>query len=390
VTAGTTLYWSLGGRGINVADLFSGSLTGSGVVGADGGFNFSHTLENDLETEGDETLQIKLYLDAARTLQAGTTATATIKDTSIAPPPTIKDLAGKEVAGVTADRKTSTLNDLTATKPLTIDASKLLDRYKINDSTSNTPKLASAIDSSFIDFTIKTGTLKSLTAEIAIGKEIKANAYVKVNPNTGEAFDFTYDPITGLGAELLDTNKNGLVDSLRIHLQDGAKGDVDGLINGEIRDPGLLADAPRQSVYRFFLPSQGVHLYTSSEAERANVNAHPEWGYKDEGVAYDALVTQGKALHRFFNAKASYHLMTTDDKEAENVKAHPEWGFTYEGPSFSVSTISQFGMSTPVNRFYIVLNGVGHHFYTADPNEANNILAHPEWGYKSEGVGWYV
>jgi hypothetical protein len=165
---------------------------------------------------------------------------------------------------------------------------------------------------------------------------------------------------------------------------------VDGLINGEIRDPGVLADAPRQSVYRFFKASKGVHLYTSSEAERANVNANPGWGYKDEGVAYEALVTQGKALRRFFNAKASYHFMTTNEEEAKNINANPQWGFKDEGTSFSVSTVPQFGMSTPVNRFYRVVDGVGQHFYTASADEANNILANPQWGYKSEGVGWYV
>ena len=302
----------------------------------------------------------------------------------------VKDSTGKEVADVSSDSKTSTLSQLTSTVPLKSESSKLLERYRLNDSTSSTPKKASDIDSTFIDFTIKTGALKSLTAEIALDKEVKANAYVKVNPNTGEAFDFTYDPITGLGAQLLDNNKNGLVDTLKIYLQDGAKGDVDGLVNGEIRDPGVLADAPRQSVYRFFKASKGVHLYTSSEAERAIVNANPEWGYKDEGVAYDALVTQGKALHRFFNAKASYHFMTTNDEEAKTVQANPEWGFSYEGESFSVSTIPQLGMSTPVNRFYRVLDGVGQHFYTASADEASNINAHPEWGYKSEGVGWYV
>ena len=82
--------------------------------------------------------------------------------------------------------------------------------------------------------------------------------------------------------------------------------------------------------------------------------------------------------------------MTTNDDEAKTVKANPEWGFSYEGESFSVSTIPQLGMSTPVNRFYRVLDGVGQHFYTASADEASNINAHPEWGYKSEGVGWYV
>jgi hypothetical protein len=82
--------------------------------------------------------------------------------------------------------------------------------------------------------------------------------------------------------------------------------------------------------------------------------------------------------------------MTTNEEEAKNINAHPEWGFKDEGTSFSVSTVPQFGMSTPVHRFYRVLDGVGQHFYTASADEANNILANPQWGYKSEGVGWYV
>jgi hypothetical protein len=299
-------------------------------------------------------------------------------------------LQGPEATGTSIFLLTNQLGQLTATTALKAESRRLLDSYKVNDPISGTTKQASAADAMYIDFTIKTGALKSLAAEIALDREVKANAYVKVNPNTGEAFDFTFDPITGLGAQLLDNNKNGLVDTLKIYLQDGATGDVDGLVNGEIRDPGILADAPRQSVYRFFKASKGVHFYTSSDAERAIVNANPEWGYKDEGVAYDALVTQGKALHRFFNAKASYHFMTTNDEEAKTVKANPGWGYSYEGQSFNVSTIPQLGMSTPVNRFYRVLDGVGQHFYTASADEASNINANPAWGYKSEGVAWYV
>jgi hypothetical protein len=308
---------------------------------------------------------------------------------STTPLPVVLDEAGRLDVFSSVIRRTSSLSDLTAAVPLKADANKFLERYKYNDPATGS-KLGSANDASFIEFTVTTGSLKSITTEISLDKEVKATAYVNVNPNTGEAFDFTYDPITGLGAELLDTNKNGLVDTLKIQLHDGAKGDADGIVNGQIRNPGVLAEAPRQSVYRFFKASKGVHLYTSSAEERANVNAHPEWGYKDEGVAYDGLVTQGKPLHRFFNAKASYHFMTTNDEEAKTVKANPEWGFSYEGESFSVSTISQVGMSTPVNRFYRVLDGVGQHFYTANSAEASNINANPEWGYKSEGVGWYV
>ena len=345
----------------------------------------------DSAAEANETYNINLSSSTATVTTE--TVTTTITDFAPSTQPPAGALLSTSVlltVGDSSESITSTLSQLTSAVPLKAESRRLLDSYKVNDPISGTSKQASAGDTMYIDFTVKTGAFKSITAEIALDKEVKANAYVKVNPNTGEAFDFTYDPITGLGAQLLDNNKNGLVDTLKIFLQDGGKGDIDGLVNGEIRDPGVLADAPRQSVYRFFKASKGVHFYTSSDAERAIVNANPEWGYKDEGVAYDALVTQGKAVHRFFNAKASYHFMTTNNEEAKTIKANPGWGYSYEGQSFNVSTTPQLGMSTPVNRFYRVLDGVGQHFYTASADEASNIISNPEWGYKLEGVGWYV
>ena len=65
----TTLYYLLSGVGITSTDLSSGALTGSGIVDSNGDFSFSHTLANDLTTEGDETVKIKLFSDSARTTQ---------------------------------------------------------------------------------------------------------------------------------------------------------------------------------------------------------------------------------------------------------------------------------------------------------------------------------
>ena len=86
VAAGTTLYWSVAGTGIDSSDFSAGPLTGSGVVGSDGKFSFSHTIASDQKTEGDETLQIKLFSDANRSVQVGTTASVLLKDTSVAQP----------------------------------------------------------------------------------------------------------------------------------------------------------------------------------------------------------------------------------------------------------------------------------------------------------------
>jgi hypothetical protein len=85
VTSGTTLYYSLSGTGITAADFSSGALTGLGVVATDGKYSFTHTAVNDLATEGDETLQIKLFTDSALTVQVGPTANVTIKDNSLTP-----------------------------------------------------------------------------------------------------------------------------------------------------------------------------------------------------------------------------------------------------------------------------------------------------------------
>jgi len=87
LAAGTTLYYALSGNGITAADFSSGSLTGSGSIGPDGKFSFSHTLANDLTTEGNENLEIKLFADSARINQVATTTIA-IQDTSTTPIPT--------------------------------------------------------------------------------------------------------------------------------------------------------------------------------------------------------------------------------------------------------------------------------------------------------------
>jgi hypothetical protein len=86
VAAGTTLYWSLSGTGINANDFSSGALTGSATVAANGTLSFAHTLRSDLTTEGNESLAIRLFSDANRSQQVGSTATVTVVDTSRAAP----------------------------------------------------------------------------------------------------------------------------------------------------------------------------------------------------------------------------------------------------------------------------------------------------------------
>ncbi|KGG25555.1 lectin-like protein [Prochlorococcus sp. MIT 0701] len=91
VEEGTELHWSLTGANINQDDLSDGQIQGSGQVDSEGKFIFSHTLAKDAKTEGDETLGIKLFTDAAHnqpvagTTWAGIVADVQIRDTSQPP-----------------------------------------------------------------------------------------------------------------------------------------------------------------------------------------------------------------------------------------------------------------------------------------------------------------
>ena len=86
VAQGTTLYWSAMGAGVDNNDFSSGSMTGSGTVGFDGTFQFSHTLANDVTTEGTETIAVKLFTNAGYTQQVGSTVNVTVNDTSLSAP----------------------------------------------------------------------------------------------------------------------------------------------------------------------------------------------------------------------------------------------------------------------------------------------------------------
>ena len=89
LAAGTKVYWSASGANIEAKDFDpnQAGFRGEGIVGADGKFSLVHALSVDNKTEGDETLQFKLFSDSSRTVQVGTTASTLIRDTSPSLPP---------------------------------------------------------------------------------------------------------------------------------------------------------------------------------------------------------------------------------------------------------------------------------------------------------------
>ena len=81
ISSGTNLYWSISGTGISSADFSSSdNLAGSNSINSSGTFSFSHQIIDDGETEGEQTLDIKLFSDSGRTTQVGTTTQITFYD----------------------------------------------------------------------------------------------------------------------------------------------------------------------------------------------------------------------------------------------------------------------------------------------------------------------
>jgi hypothetical protein len=83
VPAGTRLYWQASGIGITASDFSGGGLNGDLLIGGDGRSSFTRTIAADAVVDPDETLAIRLFSDAARTLQVGNTLTLTIKEPTV-------------------------------------------------------------------------------------------------------------------------------------------------------------------------------------------------------------------------------------------------------------------------------------------------------------------
>ena len=156
-----------------------------------------------------------------------------------------------------------------------------------------------------------------------------------------------------------------------------------------INIPVSIDPAPAP-VYRFYNTKTGEHFFTIDPNERANINAHPQWNYNDEGIAFSVYhnqVTNTTPVYRFYNTQTGFHFFTIDPNERANVNAHPAWGYNDEGIAFYAYP-SQQSSAVSVYRFYNTKTG--EHFFTIDTNERATINAHPEWNYNDEGIAFYV
>jgi hypothetical protein len=141
-------------------------------------------------------------------------------------------------------------------------------------------------------------------------------------------------------------------------------------------------------VYRFYNSRAGVHFFTASEVERADVQAKLSSTYTLEGVGY-ALDTSATAndtpLYRFYKPGDGVHFYTADVAERDDIRARLGASYRYEGEAYKVSLTSTG--TQPVYRFYNLKRGT--HFFTVDPNEVNDIITRLGATYRFEGIAYY-
>jgi hypothetical protein len=149
------------------------------------------------------------------------------------------------------------------------------------------------------------------------------------------------------------------------------------------------AAATRMPAYRFYNTQTGVHFYTTSETERAHVAANLSPPYSFDGPAFSVANAFSPGLspvHRFYNTQTGVHFYTISEAERANVVANlPQ--FNYEGVAYHASLVAGAGL-TPLYRFYVPSKGF--HFFTASDSEKASIIANLAATYSYEGVGYHV
>lgn len=157
-------------------------------------------------------------------------------------------------------------------------------------------------------------------------------------------------------------------------------------LSGEVAQK---AAAVRIPVYRFYNSSTGAHFFTTSTSERDHIVSTLSPPFSLEGAAFSvasAFAPGLSAVHRFYNTRTGVHFYTISEAERANVASYlPD--FRYEGVAYYASQVAGTGF-VPFYRFLVPAKGT--HFYTASDSERDHIIANLASTYRYEGIGYYV
>lgn len=159
---------------------------------------------------------------------------------------------------------------------------------------------------------------------------------------------------------------------------------------GALRIIPATCDGSCVPVYRFYNINTGAHFYTTTEHEKRSVLEMPQYRY--EGIVAFAkdfrTVIEGMIpVYRFYNFKQGVHFYTSNQAEATYVNNNLGHTFKYEGVAYQAYSY-QLSNSSPMHRFYKFRQGV--HFYTPNQVEATTVNNTASSTYRYEGISYFL
>ncbi len=98
-----------------------------------------------------------------------------------------------------------------------------------------------------LNFNVSTANGPKTTVMLPLAGLANLNSFYRINPTTSQFESFFFDGNTGV--EFLDTSGDGQTDTLKLHLEDGGRGDSDGVVNGVVSGfnaPGQVTPGPHE------------------------------------------------------------------------------------------------------------------------------------------------
>lgn len=142
-----------------------------------------------------------------------------------------------------------------------------------------------------------------------------------------------------------------------------------------------------QTVYRFFNPTTGAHLYTVSEVERDYIIEKLK-NFSYEGKTFLAVNKAAKSsspVYRFYNTQSGVHFYTINENEKVYIEKNLSH-FNYEGVAYYAFKDKAQG-AIPLHRFYRPAAGI--HFFTPSENERKYVAENlPHYNY--ENIAFYA
>ncbi len=192
--------------------------------------------------------------------------------------------------------------------------------------------------------------------------------------------------LSGCGAQSDDAK---LIPAIRL-LSAGAEQPADGTVatHANVNPQATLADfLPVTRIQNTAL--YGAYFFTIYDAERAAaLAANPLW--QQEGTAFWASVAAGANLspvHRFRNLSNGSHLYTIYESERADIVANYAAAFVYEGVAWYAQQTPSAGW-VPLYRFQNKSNGT--YLFSAYESEKDAIVANYAAVFEFEGIAFYV